>query len=92
MHIVLFVVLLLFFGVVILMDIWEDRCIQKCHEYRLRMLDRIRDLKRSGAIDDVTVIRLMRAVHDVPFENHVRMVMTRRDPATLYPSELDHAD
>jgi hypothetical protein len=92
MHIVLLIGLSLLILMVVLMDVWEARCIDRCHKDRARMIERVRELKRSGAIDDITAIKLVRAVHEVPFEEHVRLCMSRRDPSVLYPSELDHDD
>jgi hypothetical protein len=74
---------------IILMDLWEAKCIEDCRISRERMIEKVRDLRRSGAIDAVEAIRLVRAVHDVPFDEHVRLCMSRQDPAILYPSELD---
>jgi hypothetical protein len=92
MHIVLLIGLGLLIAIVILMDVWEQRCIDRCHQDRARMIEKVRELKRSGAIDDITSIRLVRAVHEVPFEEHVRYCMSRRDYSVLYPSELDNVD
>lgn len=92
MHIVLGIVLILFFALIVSLDFWEGRCIERANLTRQAMIEKVRALKRSGAIDDITAIKLARAVHDVPFEEHVRLCMSRRDPAVLYPSELDNAD
>jgi hypothetical protein len=89
MHFVLLVGLALLVALIVAMDWWDARCIEQCRQERQRMIEKIRELKRSGAIDDITMIKLVRDVHDVPFDEHVRYCRSRRDPAVLYPSELD---
>jgi hypothetical protein len=85
---VLILMIALVFGLVVFMDYYEERCIVRCKETRDLLIERIKDMKRSGAIDDLSAIELFKAVHAVPFEEHVRRCMTRGNPATLYPSEL----